>query len=190
MNWRTSTGLWPSTGRGNAPIFAPVAHAVAEAGAGMGHGVRLVPGRGTGPAWVEMDGVSLRRVIENLVANAVAAARKTNGEVRIGVEAVADSAPPEYRLFVEDDGPGIPAELRPRVFEPFFTTRSEGTGLGLARSRAGWSRMSGWQDHPGERCREGNPDRNDPQDGWRGRRDESAGIDRRRREAAGHAVCV
>lgn len=112
-----------------------IAHSVVEAGVGMGHGVRLVPRLGTGPAWVEMDGVSLRRVIENLVANAVAAARNTNGEVRIGVEAVAGSAPPEHRLFVEDDGPGIPAELRARVFEPFFTTRSEGTGLGLAIAR-------------------------------------------------------
>ncbi|MDE2982418.1 MAG: HAMP domain-containing sensor histidine kinase [Gemmatimonadota bacterium] len=110
-----------------------ISHSVVEAGAE--HGVRLVPKPGTEPAWVEMDSVSLRRVIENLVANAVAAAGKTNGEVRIGVEAVGGSAAPEYRLFVEDDGPGIPAELRARVFEPFFTTRSEGTGLGLAIAR-------------------------------------------------------
>ncbi len=112
-----------------------VAHSVVEAGTGRGYGVRLAPELGADPAWVEMDTVSLRRVVENLVANAVAAARKTNGEVRIGVEAVADSASPEYRLLVEDNGPGIPAELRDRVFEPFFTTRSEGTGLGLAIAR-------------------------------------------------------
>lgn len=112
-----------------------IAHSVVEAGAGTEHGVRLVPKLGTESAWVEMDGVSLRRVIENLVANAMAAARKTNGEVRIGVEAVGDSARPTHRLVVEDDGPGIPAELRARVFEPFFTTRSEGTGLGLAIAR-------------------------------------------------------
>jgi signal transduction histidine kinase len=35
------------------------------------------------------------------------------------------------RLFVEDDGPGVPPELRTRVFDPFFTTKSSGTGLGL-----------------------------------------------------------
>jgi signal transduction histidine kinase len=36
---------------------------------------------------------------------------------------------------VSDDGPGIPDEVRPRVFEALFTTRSKGTGLGLALCR-------------------------------------------------------
>lgn len=112
-----------------------VALSVADAKAGPNGGVGVVAGLGPGPAWVEMDGVSLRRVVDNLVVNAVAAARETNGDVRIGLEEVPGAVPPEYRLFVEDDGPGIPEELRPRVFEPFFTTRSEGTGLGLAIAR-------------------------------------------------------
>ena len=112
-----------------------VALSVAESKAGTNGVVRVVAGLGPGPAWVEMDGVSLRRVVDNLVVNAVAAARETNGEVRIGLEEVAGAAPSEYRLVVEDDGPGIPGELRPRVFEPFFTTRSDGTGLGLAIAR-------------------------------------------------------
>ena len=35
-------------------------------------------------------------------------------------------------LDVADEGPGIPAEVRPRIFDPYFTTRRDGTGLGLA----------------------------------------------------------
>ena len=112
-----------------------VALSVVESKAGTNGGVGVVPELGAGPAWVEMDGVSLRRVVDNLVVNAMAAAGETNGEVRVGLEEVAGAVPPEYRLVVEDDGPGIPDELRPRVFEPFFTTRPEGTGLGLAIAR-------------------------------------------------------
>ena len=37
-----------------------------------------------------------------------------------------------WRLSVSDDGAGIPAELRTKIFEPLFTTKSKGTGLGLA----------------------------------------------------------
>ena len=38
----------------------------------------------------------------------------------------------ELRISVQDNGPGVPAELQSKIMEPFFTTRSQGTGLGLA----------------------------------------------------------
>ncbi|MCA9541960.1 MAG: ATP-binding protein, partial [Myxococcales bacterium] len=50
------------------------------------------------------------------------------GEVRLRLRADAGC----LAVDVEDAGPGVPTELRERVFEPFFTTRREGHGLGLA----------------------------------------------------------
>jgi signal transduction histidine kinase len=35
-------------------------------------------------------------------------------------------------IYVEDEGPGVPAEARERIFDPYFTTKADGTGLGLA----------------------------------------------------------
>ena len=112
-----------------------VAHSVVASYAVLPAGVRLVELLGAVPAWVEMDVVSLRRVVENLVANAVAAVGGEGGEVAVSLEELAGDGLPAYRLTVVDDGPGIPRELRARVFEPFFTTRQKGTGLGLAIAR-------------------------------------------------------
>src|SRR6185503_17189569 len=63
----------------------------------------------------------------NLVLNGIAV-QPEGGRVEIEFEA-RDAT---VRLHVRDDGPGIPDELRRRVFEPFFTTRATGSGLGLA----------------------------------------------------------
>jgi len=40
-----------------------------------------------------------------------------------------------YRIEVQDAGPGVPPELREKIFEPFYTTREKGTGLGLALAK-------------------------------------------------------
>ena len=82
----------------------------------------------------EADPVLLGRVFRNLFENAAAAC---TGRVHIHVscrEAVVAGAP-GLRVAVRDDGPGLTAEQRRRAFEPFYTTRSEGMGLGLAIAR-------------------------------------------------------
>ncbi len=112
-----------------------VARSVVEANQGQPAGVRVTGDLGKQPAWVEMDAVSLRRVVDNIVANAVAAFGGDGGEVRLSIERELSDGQARYRLTVSDDGPGIPAKVRARVFEPFFTTRAEGTGLGLAITR-------------------------------------------------------
>lgn len=112
-----------------------VARAVVASHATLPARVRVAASLAAAPAWVEMDAVSLRRVVENLIANAVAAVEGEGGRIDVAVAEVAGEGPRAYRLTVADDGPGIAAELRALVFEPFFTTRREGTGMGLAIAR-------------------------------------------------------
>jgi len=85
-------------------------------------------------------GRALETVLVNLVLNA-ADAMPEGGEITIG-GAVADE---EVLIWVEDTGPGIPSELRERIFEPFYTTKrsGKGTGLGLAVCRGVMERTGG-----------------------------------------------
>ncbi len=122
-------------GRKDRVDLAVAARSVIASYAAVPAGVRIVEALASGNAWVEMDAVSLRRVVENLVANAVAAVEGEGGEVAVSLGEEGGDGPPRYRLTVADDGPGIAEEVRARVFEPFFTTRREGTGLGLAIAR-------------------------------------------------------
>ncbi len=87
---------------------------------------------------VEGDEDLLHRVVVNLVLNAVQASTET-ARVRVEVrEARIDDVPmgvrigPAVLLRVADNGPGIPEELRDRLFEPFVSGRIGGSGLGLA----------------------------------------------------------
>jgi signal transduction histidine kinase len=82
-------------------------------------------------AVLRVDPLRVRQVVTNLVRNALEASPP---EASVDVEGRLDGA--VYRIEVADRGPGIPAEARAQVFEPFFTTRRGGTGLGLAVCRA------------------------------------------------------
>ena len=86
---------------------------------------------------VEIDRQMFRRVLVNLVRNAVEAIRTTrperaDGAPRGHVIVHAVRRPEGVAILVEDDGPGVPEQVRHRVFDPYFTTKAEGTGLGLA----------------------------------------------------------
>ena len=72
----------------------------------------------------------LRRAFANLYRNA---AEAMQGRGEIDVTIVGDGA--GLAVTIADHGPGIPPELRQRVFEPYFTTKDDGTGLGLALVR-------------------------------------------------------
>jgi two-component system NtrC family sensor kinase len=76
----------------------------------------------------------LFQVVMNLVGNAIdALEERGGGRVFIGTERAGD----EIRIRVRDDGPGVPPDVRERIFAPFFTTKApgKGTGLGLAIGR-------------------------------------------------------
>lgn len=82
---------------------------------------------------VRADPLVLRRILENLVGNAVDAARVGGGSVTVKVASAGDGE--RVRIEVEDDGPGLAPDELARVFEDFFTTKPGGTGLGLSVAR-------------------------------------------------------
>jgi signal transduction histidine kinase len=93
--------------------------------------LELPPGT-TPTAWWDSRGI--HQLVVNLVLNgahAIAGAKR-EGVVRVRLEAPPPVGRAGFTLEVRDDGPGVPEEIRERMFEPFFTTRPMGTGLGLA----------------------------------------------------------
>ncbi len=82
--------------------------------------------------WV--DETQIVQVLTNLFANASQAIVEAGIGDRISVEAQAADAPGFLRFSVRDNGPGVPADIAERIFDPLFTTKSagKGTGVGLA----------------------------------------------------------
>ncbi|HVZ35470.1 MAG TPA: ATP-binding protein [Polyangiaceae bacterium] len=80
------------------------------------------------PCTLPLNPVRIRQVLQNLLRNAVEASPAA-GLIEVRGEAAEDGS---YLIRVLDRGSGIPAEVRPRIFEPFLSGRANGTGLGLA----------------------------------------------------------
>lgn len=117
--------------RPKAPRLQPV-----DVGA-LSHEVAVSAGVATGhpPTFIQVAGDSvraqadpdmLRAALLNLTMNACQA----SGHETVSIESTVEDG--TCRIAVLDRGPGIPPDVRDRVFEPFFTTRAGGTGLGLA----------------------------------------------------------
>ena len=85
---------------------------------------------------IHADADQIHQVLLNLIINAQHALQDHPGTRRIHVSTRHDGHLEEVHITVADSGPGIPAELRKRVFEPYFTTKpiGIGTGVGLAVS--------------------------------------------------------
>ncbi|QJQ07026.1 PAS domain-containing protein [Undibacterium piscinae] len=81
---------------------------------------------------VVFDPLHLREVVVNLLSNAVRYASGETGSIRLYAKVGMAN---RHELHIQDDGPGISSEVRSHLFEPFYTTSSKGTGLGLYMAR-------------------------------------------------------
>jgi signal transduction histidine kinase len=98
----------------------------------LAHPVDVKLTLGQGPLVVKGDAVLLEWAVEVVTKNALDALAGRGGKVEITAERMADD---EVRVRVSDDGPGIPRELRTRIFEPGFSTKESGWGIGLSLAR-------------------------------------------------------
>ena len=83
---------------------------------------------------VQVDRMLIKNVLFNLVENAVHAAEESGDpeDLRVTLSTRLERSRDRLALMVEDNGPGMPAEVAAHVFDPYFTTKEKGTGLGLA----------------------------------------------------------
>ena len=70
---------------------------------------------------------AVSEILSNLVVNALEATARGG---RVTVSSLANGG--GFCFVVEDDGPGVPENVREKILQPFFTTKTQGTGLGLA----------------------------------------------------------
>lgn len=97
-------------------------------------GARILIDADPAMAPLAVDPVQIDLVLRNLLANAIEAlpAGSVAAEIRVRVQRTPDAV----RIEVEDSGPGVAADRRAQLFEPFVTTKADGMGMGLAISRA------------------------------------------------------
>src|SRR5580704_11904959 len=85
---------------------------------------------------IPADAQLCEQVFVNLITNALQAMQAQAGSaektLRIAIKREVSNSEPGVAVFVEDTGPGIPPELREQIFNPFFTSKKDGVGLGLS----------------------------------------------------------
>jgi two-component system sensor histidine kinase HydH len=96
---------------------------------------------------IRADGQLCEQVFVNLILNAFQAMDGRQGKLCISIAQETSTGKPGVAVQLEDSGPGVPPDLREQIFNPFFTSRKEGVGLGLAivakivDDHRGWIRL-------------------------------------------------
>ena len=130
--------------KGGAPVrrVASIAQLVTDAvqlartGSSIGIDVKIIE-----DLWsAQVDPGQIGQVLHNILINA-REAMSGGGAIEVRAENVvvpnnSGDADPLVRISIRDDGPGIPPDVLPRIFDPYFTTKPGGTGLGLATAYA------------------------------------------------------
>ncbi len=110
-------------------LLAQIRDELAEETSLAGVDLRLQPELSVPEVWLDPE--VLRRSIHNLVRNSLQALDGREGQVTISTALL----PNAVRISVIDDGPGIPPEVLESVFDLYFTTRTDGSGVGLSLVR-------------------------------------------------------
>jgi two-component system C4-dicarboxylate transport sensor histidine kinase DctB len=127
-----SRGVEPRRTKLDLTEFLPkVTGLLHESAEDLGAGIELRAPEG--PVWVEADGALLHAVVSNLAGNALDAAVAESPTPRVEVRL--EVRPTGVELRVSDNGPGVSASMKPRLFEPFQTEKANGVGIGLALAR-------------------------------------------------------
>ena len=98
----------------------------------LAHQVTLVASRANEPIVIEGDEVLLEWALEVLVKNGLDALAGRGGRLYMTTKRL---DPDRVRVRVADDGPGVPRELRTRIFEPGYSTKQSGWGIGLSLAK-------------------------------------------------------
>jgi len=100
-----------------------------------GHAVTVARSEEAGLPPVEVDPLLVTQALVNLLTNAAQAMAPAGGRVDVAARRAIVLGRPEVAIEVADHGPGIPESFQRDLFKPFFTTKPEGHGLGLAVSQ-------------------------------------------------------
>jgi C4-dicarboxylate-specific signal transduction histidine kinase len=95
---------------------------------GMRIELALVPS----PVMVQGDQIALQQVVLNLAANGLDAMMVTTAERRLTLRTTIEQVARVGAIWVEDSGPGVSEDVREKLFQPFFTTKTTGLGMGLS----------------------------------------------------------